>query len=408
MRVNMKKQIIIPALIILFLLIGTAIVILLGRGYSLNLDGNGPILSGTGLLVATSAPDGAQVIINGHLTTATDNTINLAPGEYDVKIFKEGYFPWQKKITIKKEVVSKADALLFPTAPQLTSITNIGVTSPVLDPTETKLAYTVSSQSAATNGIYVLDMSLRPILTLQNTSTQLISDAITAFSTANLLWSPDSTQILATIKGTLSPTTYLLQTNGMNQSPQDVTETIATVDASWQKLKTQKDVAQMNSLPKKLREVVADNFNILQWSADDTKILYEASQSATLPLVITPALIGTDSTAQVREIKKGQVYVYDIKEDRNYLILSALPPTADVNKQEQLPIMWYPDSKHLVYVHDGKIDMMEFDAQNQTTVYAGPFADTYVFPWPDATKLVILTNLGNPSIASNLYTIGLK
>jgi hypothetical protein len=406
MRVAMKKQILIPALIILFLLIGTTFVILFGKGYSLNINGNGPILSGTGLLVATSAPDGAQVLINGHLTTATDNTINLPPGEYDVKIFKDGYFPWEKKITIKKEVVSKADALLFPSAPQLTSITNVGIESPVMDPTETKLAYTVASQSAAKNGIYVLDMSLRPIITLQNASTQLISDSITAFSQATLTWSPDSTQMLATIPGVISPTIYLLQTDGLNQAPQDVTETLATVDAGWQKIKSEKDTAQMNSLPKKLRIVVGENFNILQWSADDTKILYEASQSATLPFVINPPLIGTDSTPQLREIRKGEVYVYDIKEDRNYLILSSLPATK--NEQQQLPLMWYPDSKHLVYVHDGKIDMMEYDAQNQTTVYAGPFEDDYVFPWPDATRLVILTNLGNPSITPNLYTIGLK
>ena len=388
------------------MLIGTALVILFGKGYSLNLNGNGPLLSGTGLLVATSAPDGAQVLINGHLTTATDNTINLAPGEYDVKIFKEGYFPWQKKITIKKEVVSKADALLFPSAPQLTSITNVGIENPVLDPTETKLAYTVASQSAIKNGVYVLDMSLRPIITLQNASTQLISDNLTGFSTATLTWSPDSTQILANIPGAISPATFLLTTNGLNQAPQDVTETIDTVNAAWLKIKTEKDTAQMNSLPKKLRAVVSTNFNILQWSADDTKILYEASQSATLPPVIIPALIGTDSTPQVREIKKNEVYVYDIKEDRNYSILSLLPVTK--SDEQQLPIMWYPDSKHLVYVHDGKIDMMEYDAQNQTTVYAGPFVDTFVFPWPDATRLVILTNLGNPSISPNLYTIGLK
>ena len=402
----MKKQIVIPALIILFLLIGTALVVLLGKGYFINLNGNGPVLSGTGLLVATSAPDGAQVFINGHLTTATDNTINLAPGDYDIKIFKEGYFPWEKKITVKKEVVSKADALLFPTAPQLTSITNVGILNPVLDPTQTKLAYTVASQSATKNGIYVLDMSLRPILTLQNASTQLVDDTIVAFSTSTLAWSPDSTQILATIPGNLSATTYLLQTNGMNDAPQDVTETIASVNASWQKMKSEKDTAQMNSLPKKLRTVAAANFNILEWATDDTKILYEASQSASIPLIITPALIGTDSTPQVRDIKKGEIYVYDIKEDRNYLILSSLP--AMKSDEQQLPLMWYPDSKHLVYVHDGKIDMMEYDAQNQTTVYAGPFVNDYVFPWPDATKLVILTNLGNPSITPNLYTIGLK
>ena len=396
----------IPALIVLFLIIGTVIAVMLGRGYSFNLNGNGPILSGTGLLVATSSPDGAQVIINGHLTTATDNTINLSPGEYDVKIFKEGYFAWEKKITIKKEVVSKADALLFPTAPQLTSITNVGILNPVIDPSQTKIAYAVASQSAVKNGIYILDMSVRPILTLQNASSQIIQDIANVFSLATFAWSPDSAQILATITKQNASTKYLLQTNGLNQSPQDVTETIASVDNTWQTIKADKDTAQINSLPKTLRTIVAGNFNILQWSADETKILYQASESATIPLIIEPALIGTNSTPQVREIKKGEVYVYDTKEDRNYLILSSLPTPKITNGE--LPIMWYPDSKHLVYVHDGRIDMMEYDAQSQTTVYAGPFVDSYVFPWPDATKLVILTNLGNPNIAPNLYTIGLK
>ena len=402
----MKKQLLIPTLIVLFLLAGTIVTVLLGRGYGLNLNGSGPILSGTGLLVATSSPDGAQVIINGHLTTATDNTINLPPGDYNVKIFKEGYFPWEKEITVKKEVVSKADALLFPTAPQLASITNVGVLNPVIDPSLTKIAYTVASQSAVKNGIYVLDMSVRPILTLQNASSQITQDVTNTFSLSTFTWSPDSAQIIATITKQETSTKYLLATNTLNQSPQDVTETIASVNNTWQNIKTDKDTAQLNSLPKKLKTVVASDFDILQWSSDETKILYQASQSATIPLIINPALIGTDSTPQIRDIRKGEVYVYDTKEDRNYLILSSLP-IGQFNNGE-LPVMWYPDSKHLVYVHDGRIDMMEYDAQNQTTVYAGPFVDDYVFPWPDATKLVILTNLGNPNIAPNLYTIGLK
>src|ERR1035437_2929020 len=401
------KKLIIPTLIVLFLIAGTIVVVLLGRGYGLNLNGSGPILAGTGLLVATSSPDGAQVIINGHLTTATDKSINLAPGDYDVKIFKEGYFPWEKKITVKKEVVSKADALLFPTAPQLASITNVGILNPVIDPSLTKIAYAVASQSAVKNGIYILDMSSRPILTLQNASSQIAQDVANTFSSSTFTWSPDSAQILANIETKQNTfTKYLLQTNTLNQAPQDVTETIASVNNVWQSIKTDKDTALMNSLPKKLKPVVADNFYILQWSSDETKILYQASQSATIPLIINPALIGTNSTPQVRNITKGEVYVYDIKEDRNYLILSSLP-TPQFNSGE-LPIMWYPDSKHLVYVHDGRIDMMEYDAQNQTTVYAGPFVDDYVFPWPDATQLVILTNLGNPNIIHNLYTIGLK
>lgn len=400
----MKKQIIISFGIFFVMVLATAAVIFYGKGYRLNLNTGNPAVSGTGLLVTTSSPDGAQVFINGHLTTATDNTINLSPGDYNVKIFKDGYFPWNKKITVKKEVVSKADALLLPNAPKLESITNVGVLSPVLDTTGTKIAYSVASQSAIKNGIYILDMTLRPILTLQSSSTQIASDTTVAFSQSIVKWSPDSKQIIASFSLPFT-SDYLLSTGSLNINPQDVTETLATVNTSWEKLKQEKQKALMDSLKKPLRKIVIGDFNVLQWSDDETKILYTASKSATLPLIINPPLIGTDSTPETREIVENAVYVYDIKEDRNYKILDSLTPT-ELNEPDE--IMFYPDSKHLVFVHDKKIDLMEYDGGNQTTVYAGPFVDHYVFPWPDATKLVILTNLGNPSISPNLYTISLK
>ncbi|OGH07752.1 MAG: hypothetical protein A2171_02555 [Candidatus Levybacteria bacterium RBG_13_35_9] len=399
----MKKQLLISLVLLSLLVLATTLIIFYGKGYRINFNG-GTAIAGTGLLVATSSPDGAQVFINDKLTTATDNTINLSPGDYEVKIFKDGYFPWQKKITIKKEVVSKADALLLPTAPKLESITNIGVSNPILDPTGTKIAYLVASQSALKNGIYVLDMSLRPILTLQSSSTQIAQDSNVVFSQSSLRWSPDSKQLLASFTNPF-PVDYLLLAGGLNENPENVTTTLFSIDAGWKNLKDEKQKASMDSLRKPLKKVVLENFNILEWSDDETKILYTASRSANLPLVITPALIGTNSTPEERGIKKGSVYVYDIKEDRNYKILDTLPENED---SSPLPIMWHPDSKHLVYVHEGKIDLMEYDAQNQTTIYAGPFVNGYVFPWPDATKLVILTNLGNPLITPNLYTISLK
>ena len=39
-------------------------------------------IRGTGLLSAGSFPSAAEVYIDGKLTTATDNTLNLNPGEY--------------------------------------------------------------------------------------------------------------------------------------------------------------------------------------------------------------------------------------------------------------------------------------------------------------------------------------
>ena len=179
----MKKQLVISLLILSFIAIGTVLVIIYGRGYRFGFDMNGkPGVLGTGLLVTTSTPDGAHVYIDDHLTTATNNTINLAPGEYKVRIFKDGYFPWEKKITIEKEIVSKAEALLFPSAPKLENITITGVTRPTIDSTYSRIAYTVSSESAKkNNGIYILTMNRGSLLVLQNGIRQIIDDSTDSF-----------------------------------------------------------------------------------------------------------------------------------------------------------------------------------------------------------------------------------
>jgi hypothetical protein len=67
------------------------------------LDQNqGQLASETGLLHATSTPKGAEVYIDGKLTSVTDNTIYLAPGEYEVVISKDGYSPWKKNHQSRK------------------------------------------------------------------------------------------------------------------------------------------------------------------------------------------------------------------------------------------------------------------------------------------------------------------
>lgn len=405
-----KRQIIVPVLILFFMVLGTLAVVLYGKGYRFDLIQGKPQFAGTGLLVTTSIPDGASVFINGHLTTATDNTINLSPATYTVKIQKEGYFPWKKTIKVQKEVVAKAEALLLPKAPKLENITASGVNNPSLDPSHTKIAFTVSSQSVKKNGVYILDMSNRPILTLQSASTQITDDITDLFSESTLSWSPDGTMLVATISGNLNrpTTTYLLKTNGFNETPSDVTATLASLQEDWQNQQTEKEKAQTNALKPALKKLIAQNFKIITWSEDETKILYEASTSATLPLIIKPRLIGFDATPEQRSIEAGSLYVYDMREDKNYKLEVGSEKLEVRSSQGQLPLSWFPDSKHLIYVNDKKINIMEYDGTNSTTIYAGPFVDNYVFPWPNGSKIVILTNLNNENIEPNLYTIGLK
>lgn len=403
----MRKQLLFPFSVLTVLIIVTIIVVFFAQGYRINVGNGTPQISKTGILVVTSKPDGAQVLINDELATATDNTLDLTPGDYTIMIIKEGYFPWEKKLKITEKLVTKADALLYPLAPKLESITTTGIIKPLLDPSNTKIAYQVASQSAAKNGIYVYDMNARAVLSLQTASRQVVSNATAPFSSANLSWSPDGLQLIATLSGTT--TTYLLNANETNTTPRNITSTLPTIQAEFAKDIIEKKQAQVAGLRKPMRDMISQNFSILSWSPDDTRILYTASQSATLPLMIKPRLLGIDTLREVRDIKAGGIYVYDLKEDRNLEIVKDTTLLCkDKGEECSPPINWFVDSDHLVFVHDNQIHMLEMDGTNDTTVYAGPFIGSSVFPWPNGEKLVILTDLNNPTILPNLYTISLK
>lgn len=396
-----SKQLIISLIILVILLVGTVGVILYGTGYRLGIQQGKPTVSKTGILVTNSEPRGAQVFINGHLTTATDTTLNLTPGEYTVKIVKDGYFPWEKKLRIQEKVVTVAEARLFPIALKLEGVSSTGVQRPVLDPQRTKIAFLVDDQSFRKNGIYIYDMTTNPVLTLQGTAKQIIDNTFDTFSKSTLSWSPDSQQVMATIAASPSRNAsyYLLDASGFNNSPQDVTALLNVTEDAWTKLRTTKEKARMNSLKKPVRTLISNNFSIISWSPDDTKILYQAKEDTTLPIMIKPRLLGiTNALTETRKINKDQIYVYNVKEDINIYLFDTLPPS----------LTWFPDSEHLILVDEKKIAIMEYDGSNKTTVYAGPFLDHYVFPWPDGSKLVVLTNLNNALTEPNLYTVSLK
>lgn len=397
----MKRVVISSIIILLLILIGTVVAVFYARGYRFNPE-DPNFLQGTGVLVLTSRPDGARVYINDELRTATNNTINLSPGTYEVRIEEDGYFPWKKTIEVKEEVVSSANALLFPIAPRLESITLTGASNPVLDETKSLIAYTVSSGSAARNGIYTLDMNARAILPLGGGETQIANDTLALLSSSMLTFSPNNTQVLASIPGQLTSSYFLLSSRSFNANPQNVTTTIETLQEEWDEQSELRDRQLINSLPRKVRTVAADLFSNPILSEEEDKILYTASKSASIPILIEPRLPGTNSTPEKRNITEGNQYVYDMKEDRNYLVFDS--------EKENTPItfQWHPDSSHLIYVKDAKVNVMEYDGGNVTTVYAGPFENGFVFPWPDGSSIVVLTNLNIPGAPTNLYRISLK
>ena len=418
-----KKQIFTWLGILIFLAIGTTLAVFYARGYRFSIGDGEPKLSKTGILNISSTPQGSQVFINDHLTTATNDSINLTPGKYSIKIAKDGYNDWLKDVEIKQEEVTTTQALLFPRSPSLKSISTLGVNEAVMDPTGTKLAFKIASASARQNGIYIFDMTQRSLPILQGQgSSQLADDTINSFSSSNISFSPDGKQLLASISATqaiddLGPTQenpdtatyYLLEIDSFNDNPRDITPTIFSTLDLWTNQTTDKENSRIKSLKPDLANFYQENFNVLSWSPDEKKILYQASKSAEMPIFIKKRRIGNNLLYERRDLEKNAIYVYDTTEDINTRVVGPTEKIChDFDRNCTVTFNWFPDSEHIVYVIDGKINIVENDGANLTTIYAGPFLGRYVFPWPDGSKLVILTDLGNTNVPPTLYTIGLK
>ena len=392
------KPVLIPFGTVLLILTVSFAIISYGRGYRLDITKKS--VRPTGLMVAASEPTGAQVFIDGKIAGATNSTLNLSPGWYQVRILKEGYQPWEKRLRVQGEVVSNADAFLLPANPSLSAITLNGAAQPLLSPDGGKLAYLVPNGTDELEdkaGVWTLDLVDKP-LGLNRDAKQIVkANALgIPIAKAMLQWSPDSKQILVTAPA--GRPAYLLDSDKLNEGPQLAPDSQA-ITKKWKIAESTKEKEKLSTLNPDLVGTITRTGRVINFSPDETKILYEATASATIPTMIKPALIGTNPTEEDRNLKPGSTYIYDIKEDRNYII-------KDINVSSS---HWLPTSRHMLLVAKEKIEVLEFDGTNRRIVYAGPFWDSFAVPWTSPTKIVILTSL-NPAAGSiaNLYTVNLR
>lgn len=399
------------------------VVIFFARGYQI--DFTKKTVSGTGILVATSDPDGAEVLINGKLKTATNNTINLEPGRYVIRLEKDGFSAWEKTVDVKREEVFKTNAFLFPRVPDLRPLTFTGASNPTVSPDGTKIVYSVASASADKNGIWIADISRSAILNPLGSPADLRqiakqSPLIPAKET-KFLWSPDSKQIVAYIERVTSPTVkptpgkmiaspsaevlsaYILESDRVNLELFNTVETLETIKKDWDATKSLELSSLMNKVTPLVKTTISTSAANFRFSPDQTKILYEATSSANLPLVRTSYLPGSIPTPENRHLEPGKTYVYDSKEDKNFLVESCSYGTTT-------RCVWFPSSRHILSYTTGEISIMEYDGTNPSVIYGGPFVPGVVYPWPNWGKIVILTSLNTALESSdqNLYTINLR
>ena len=416
-------------IIAFFVISATLLAIYTTRGY--RLDFSTKTFKPTGLLVASSNPPGAQVFIDGKLKTATNNTISLPPGEYKVEIKKNGFIAWEKTLLLEKELVTQADAFLFPFVPDLKPLTFTEVQNPLISPDNTKIVYSISlplhEEPGSLAGLWVVDLT-DFFFNIGREPRQIVkSNQSLDFSKANYLWLPDSRQIL--VEFSQPSVKYLLDPNQLNNlsTLKDISASLPELMAKWQKETQVRENAKLSKLPVELQEILNTKATQIEFSSDQTKVLYVATSSAEIPEKLIPKVLAASTQKESRKLEAQKLYVYDIKEDKNFLIpfnlpkptptpkprsrITPTPPPITYQLSPLIPTVpqWFPTSRHLYWIEEDKVVVCEYDGTNLTTIYSGPFVKPFVFAAPGANKLVILTQISfDKDTKPNLYSVSLR
>ncbi len=397
----MKNRVIITILSVVVIFLVAGLTIFLARGWQLNPQTM--TVEKTGLLAISSIPDGGSVHLDNHLVSATNTTISyLQPKTYALKITKEGYTTWEKAIEIRKELVTKIEALLFPLAPELKPLTFTGISDPQISPDGQRIVWAIKQGEKA--GLWSLDITDgRPIIASRE-ARQVVKDTpILFFSQNHFFWAPNSRDILVTLQengrtGDEFMRNFVLNTDQLNDKPQDITLSLAKQLISWQDEINLKANQRIQKLPTPLQKIASDSAALAKTS---TVSAQAKNNSTSDTLNYNPdGLHWSPGETKFFYYKDTNLIVVDLKTTKQY----TLPKTAQV--------AWYPetpDSNHLVVIEEGKVSIVEADGANKMNIFSGNFANNFVYPWGTGGRLVILTNFNGPAdTLPNLYSIGLR
>lgn len=424
-------------------------VIAYARGYRFNFN-EGTITS-TGIISVSSNPRPAKVYVNGTLNGATDTNLTLPYGKYTVEVKKEGYTDWKKSISLQGEIVMSLNALLFSNNPSLTPLTNIGISKAVAVGNSDKIILISDTGNLEKDGVYLFEPSGQPLTIFPPLKLLLLESLlpeILDISTATFHFDPNYRRAIVSFlpytseeettleEQPLQEMSYLIALDQQNIELFDITASKEDILAAWQIEKNREMVKIIETLHEDIQKVASESFYLVSMSPDEKKLMYVAKNDAVLPLVISPTLIGANQTPEERDLKRGTVYIYDKKEDKNFKVplavtipdtkLLTIPTSAaqvtpeptlqplpqllheDLLVELRSKILWYPSSDYIAIKKDKHIELMQYDGENAQTVYAGPFEPDYFGISPD-WNIMVISNL-NPqnNEYGDLYSVGIR
>ncbi|MEN8253778.1 MAG: hypothetical protein ABFQ62_05405, partial [Patescibacteria group bacterium] len=349
---------------------------------------------------------------------------------------------------------TQTNAQLFPIAPSLIPLTFTGAKNISPSPDGEKIVfYSASASTDMKNGLYVLELN-DSVLSFNKQAKQILTDKsrIFDFSNSQFVWSPDSTQLI--IINPLKDVIVEIDKKIDVTTLPNVGKQKQQILSEWQEEMYLRERQFLAKFPKEIINIATQSAKNVYISPDKKRLLYTATKEMNLPENLVPPIPSTNTQMEMRQLSPENIYVYDREEDKNFLVgkensstntldggmvkhLLAIDlfdkkaqtleasPGAFISLQGKTDdetvdnfaryhtslythgLQWFTDSKHLININENKIHIKEYDNSNETTIYSGPFEDSFVYPWPNGSKLVINTSF-SPETAPNLYAIELK
>ena len=396
----MSRRFLITLLTVVAIGIIGAIAIMITKGYRISPQTG--IITGTGILSVNSEPDQASVYLDDHLTTATNANINaLVPKTYDVRIVKEGYITWEKKIEVKEGLVSEVKATLFRTIPTVYPITYTGAQMSLISPDNFKMIYVVPVSdpndpiTLKKGGVWVWETAERQFnIRRGNEPRQIALSNGTDWTKASFRWSPDSTQVLATFPDRQ----LLLETDRLNDPPKDVTLQLAATISAWDEQEKTRNTTRLNSIKDVELRKVASSSAYLNWSPDETRILYSQDGKDNFKVA--------DLTSR-KTYDLPKVNYYSWLPDGLHLVLVE----SDEPAKTPIPTPAKTVSQSITQssLPNSRISIVEFDGFNRSEIYIGTLDPKSIFVWPDSSRLIVVSSFPTSNASKpNLFGINLK
>lgn len=272
-----------------------------------------------------------------------------------------------------------------------------------------------------------------------------------------MFWAPNSNQIITYFS---ENQIYILDANKTNKSTELINSAfqLESLLAEWQQQLWLEQQTKIEKLPEEMKLIATQSATLTFFSPNEEKLLYVATQSASIPNTLIPPVLASNSQPEHRDISPNNLYIYDTEEDKNFLIreniftpeeiekiinkfklektnkvettpVSGVSSNLSKNQKIKIPIInqlqsivihyspiytskipqWFPTSNHLVFIENDKITISEYDNTNSTHIYSGPFINSFTYPWPNGDKMIILTSLTlDNTQPTNLYGLNLK